>query len=299
MSKILLLPGIGDIYWVAVTLESFCKVHNLGKPDVYIWDIDGRRRSIEFVERIPFVNSKGYWDYPHKAVPNFSESYRTGENCVFPDFLGFDYYIAFNGWLQAGKAIDGAIPGVRTNWDFQLGRTDEDIMAERELHVKFPKGYIVAHLSGYGMFKHWIRKWGAEGCAELCEKVYKLTGLPVLLTGCEWDAPFADRVFRRIRNKAAKIYNYCTQTPPDQFYGMLHGASGVIGWCGGNTILATHLKVPTLMLWSEVYFKDPAFYNHACSPESLGNWYEPHVIEHVTPVQMAEAFKALLEKNNV
>lgn len=299
MSKILVLPGIGDIYWVATVLEDFCKVNNLGVPDVYIWDIDGRRRSIEFAQRIPFINTIGYFDAPHKNVEGFHESYRTGERCVFPGTLGFDYYIAFNGWLQAGKPIDGSIPGVKTNWSFQLLRTEEDLDAEAALRKAFPDGYILAHLSSFGMFRHWIKKWKSVGCAILVKHIQKATGLPVLITGCEWDAPFAEKIMQQLKGRHENIYNYCTLTTPDQFYGMLHGATGMVGWCGGNTILATHLKVPTLMLWSNVYFTEPAFYRHACSPESWENWYESRVIEESKPEIIAQEFVSLLKRRGV
>src|SRR5690606_25859798 len=50
-ARLLLLPGIGDIYWVAVKLAGWSAAY---RPQVAIWNFDGRPRSLEYVRRIPF-----------------------------------------------------------------------------------------------------------------------------------------------------------------------------------------------------------------------------------------------------
>lgn len=284
--KILVLPGMGDIYWTAVALEDFARFHGCDKPEVWVWNFDGRPRSLEYVERIPFVTAGGYWSEPHD-VPEFRESYLDDGRSVFPDFHGFDFYLSANGALRHGRTVEDAFAGYRTDWYFPLLQTDAERAHEEAARAKWGK-YIVAHFSEFGMFSHWVRAWGEGGCAQLVRLVQEETGRPVLLTGCEWDRPFASAVAKR-----ADAVSLCGATDLDAFFGLFRGASGCIGWCGGNTIKATYLRKPTLIAWSR-YFRDPRFYRNACPPDAWGQWYEAAVVEDETPRTVAARFIDLL-----
>lgn len=286
--KVLVLPGMGDIYWVAVALEDFARQHGCERPKVWIWDFDGRRRSAEYVERIPFVTFGGYWEHPNDG-PEFSESYMRDGRSVFPDFHGFDFYLSANGALRHGRTVEDAFAGYRTDWYFPLVRTEAEVAHEEQMRREHGR-YIVAHLSEFGMFSHWAKAWGVTGCASLVHWVRELTGLPVLLTGCEWDRPFAAKVAA-----ASKSISLCGETNLDEFFGLFRGAAGCIGWCGGNTIKATYLRKPTTIIWSR-YFKDPRFYRNACPPDAWGRWYEAAVVEDDTPRRVAARFADLFQR---
>ena len=61
--KILTIPGIGDIHWVMLKLESWIAKNCPGEiPEVHVWNFDGRPRSEDFVKRIPFVKFGGYFN---------------------------------------------------------------------------------------------------------------------------------------------------------------------------------------------------------------------------------------------
>lgn len=287
--KILLLPGMGDIYWCAVALQSFIKRHCPGEiPDVFVWDFDGRKRSLEYVERIPFLRAAGYWENPI-VQPEFNESYMRGGRSIFPGLGGFDFYLSANGVLRQGGTVEEAFKGYDTNWYFPMTRTEAEVEHGRAARERWGE-YIVAHISDFGMFKQWAKAWGVGGCAELVRGVQGATGLPVLLTGCEWDRPFAEAVAQK-----AGAQSVCGATDLDAFFGLFRNAAGCIGWCGGNTIKATYLKVPTLIIWSR-YFKDPRFYRNACPPDSWGGWYEAAVVEDGRPRHVVKRFASLMER---
>jgi hypothetical protein len=286
VARILVLPGIGDIYWVAIALEDFCRKHGIEKPEVCVWDFDGRRRSEEYVQRIPFVTSGGYWEHTHK-IPGFHESYMTGRKSVFPDFHGFDFYIAVNGALRVGRTVEQALPGIKTDWHFPILETSAEQVAGRMYQSLYGR-YIVTHFSAFGMFSEWVKAWGLEGCSQAVARIEQETGLPVLLTGSSWDDAFASQIAAR-----TGAVNLCGKTNTDQFFALFRNAAGCFGWCGGITILATYFKIPTLIVWSR-YFRNAGFYQNACSPESRDQWYRWKVVEGCTPEQAATAFAEMI-----
>lgn len=306
--RILVLPGLGDIYWIAVLLKSFLAKHGLERAEMSIWNFDGRPRSADFVRRIPFVDFGGYFEHPDgiswaRKDAVFQDSHRIGERWVYPGYAGFDYYLAVNGWIAyAGKTIEAAAEaeGLEPpDWNLELLTTPTETLAELEFQARYPNGYVVAFFSDHGMFRNWVQKWGARGCADLVAQIRRSSGLPVLLTGLEWDLPFARRVMIDLQRRKLTdgIENLCTRTPPDRFVGMLRGAAGVVGWCGGNTILSTHLRVPTLMGWSSTWFKQPRFFQTAVCTPSWGKWYAPFVVEGSRPTVLARTFLELLERD--
>lgn len=288
--KLLVLPGMGDVLWVATALQSFIAKHAPGeRPEVWIWDFDGRRRSLEYVERIPFVRAAGYWTHP-LVEPEFTESYMADGRSIFPDFHGFDFYLSANGVLRQGGTVNRAFRGYDIDWYFPITQTPAEL--EHLASAQQRGRYIVAHLSEFGMFRHWVGAWGLGGCAELVRGVQERTGLPVLLTGCEWDRPFAEQVAKRTGAE-----NLCGATDLDQFFGLFRAAAGCIGWCGGNTIKSVYLRRPTVIIWSG-YFKNPGFYRNACPPDAWNKWYEAAVVEKERPSEVADRFARLLERRS-
>lgn len=292
-ARILVLPGIGDIYWITVALEGFRARHGLGEIELHVWDFDGRRRGQEFVQRVPFVKSGGYHvNKPHPAkLPEFQDSYLTGKRSSFRGFHGFDFYLAVNGALRTGRTIEQAL-GCETEWTFPLRRTARELAAQATYEATYGE-YIVAHFSDFGIFKPWVKAWPLEDCALFVREIYRATGARVLLTGCTWDRPFSLEIQKHTGGAAVLLAG---ATNPDQFYGLLHGAKGVVGWCGGNTILATALGKPTWIGWSQKAFPDPRFFRNSCPPDTWNRTYKAGIVEHERPATAARRFLDALEE---
>ena len=73
-TKILLPPGIGDIYWVLTKLESFLEINNIDLPDIYIQEQGVKNRGLAFIEKFPFLNSKQYQKFPNGRPHQFTEA---------------------------------------------------------------------------------------------------------------------------------------------------------------------------------------------------------------------------------
>lgn len=158
--RILVIPGLGDIHWVALKLQSFIETHCPGeRPEVFIWNFDGRPRSAEFVQRLPFVRFGGYWDEPLDIDrPAFQRAYMTGEDDAVPGFHGFDWFLCVNGSLRVGKPIDEILPEYRVDWNypFEVRAGDErraDEIGEPYVLAYFTDHGLVAWMAGYG-FRH-------------------------------------------------------------------------------------------------------------------------------------------------
>lgn len=290
MSRILVLPGMGDIYWVAVALRSFCEREGIEDPEVWVWDFDGRRRSLEYVERIPFVRAGGYWQH-RNDMPEFHESYMVRGRSVFPDFHGFDFYLAPNGVLRKGGSLEDAFPGCDLDWYFPLRSTEAEVAAEAHYRERFGP-YVVAYFSEHGMFRRWVKAWNAEACAGFARNIAQATGRRVVLTGSSWDADFT----RAVAAHAPEAVNLCGATGPDEFWGLWRGADGCVGWCGGNTFQAVRLRKPTMILWSREYFPDERFWRNACPPDAWGQWYDTPSVEGTSPKAAMRRFLGVMER---
>lgn len=290
--RILVIPGLGDIHWVALKLQSFIRHHGLTEPpEVHIWNFDGRPRSLDFVRRIPFVRAGGYWDEPldrHKKL--FNEVYMTGARDVVEGTGGFDWLICVNGSLRVGRRIDTEIlPKLETDWNYPLTITEAEDEFGRRIAAQVGP-YVLLYFSDHGMFRQWIKHWPAESIRRFIAHLQSvLPGHRLILTGSSWDAGFNERLVM------PGVMNLCGKTTLDELLGLVRRASAFAGWCGGNTILSTHLNTPTVMLWSD-YFRDRRFQTNWIDAARLGAVYQPRNVEQTTPEAAACCVAELLAR---
>lgn len=284
----LMLPGMGDIYWSLVKLRALHRRDYPGcpEPSVYLWDIDGRRRSDGYVRRVPWVHFGGH--IAGKADRDFEEVYYRAGRWLIPNKFGMDYLMAFNGWLRQGKSLEEAAPGLASDWRFPLHQPLEERAAEADARRVWGR-YIVVYVSDHGMFRQWRDTWGVKGCADYVRAVAVRTGALPIFTGSAWDTAFGSAVAELVPG-AVDIVG---KTDLDQFMGILRGAVGCIGWCGGNTIQAVQLGIPTQIVWSG-YFPHKDFFRNACPPDAWGKTYQAATIERVRPTVAAEAAAHLI-----
>jgi hypothetical protein len=155
-ARILVLPGMGDIHWVALKLRAFCESQGIEKPELWIWDIDGRKRSLEFVQRLPMATAGGYWEQALTADirPAFFGSYMRPGADVVPGFMGFDWFLCFNGSLRWGRNLERDIlPGLAADWGYELAQTREEAMLGEAFRAT--GRYVLLYFSGHGMFSHY------------------------------------------------------------------------------------------------------------------------------------------------
>lgn len=250
--KILLLPGLGDVHWVLLKLQDWLRAqgHKNITPEVSIWDFDGRPRTIDYFDRVPWVKNGGYFTEPlepHKEM--FRSLYMTPGINYYKDFLGFDYIIGTNGDMRNGVPFKDILDGAACNHEYGPVLKPEDT-SYGEVAKKFYGQYFVLCFSDLGMFRtHWTPCMRASQIKRMLAELKRaFPNYKLVFTGCTWDAPFMQKIL------AKKDINLVGQTNLGQFLGLLQYSAAYIGWCGGNSIIAQHLQIPTIVWWSKRYF---------------------------------------------
>lgn len=285
-TRILVIPGIGDLHWVALKLASFCEVHGIKHPEVWVWNFDDRPRSLEFVQRLPFVKAGGYWNQPltNEWRTAFNSCYMLGTKDVISPFGEFDYFICINGALRQGRKIADILPECQIEWDYPLRRTSEELMFGSEQN--WQGQYLLLYFSDQGMFLQWLKAWPIAKVANFIDTLHKL--LPeyrLLLTGSAWDQNFTDELIKKVTAPTEYLVGH---TNFDQFMGLIRYASGFVGWCGGNTIVSTHIGTPTYMLWSDYFCK--GMQTNWVDPNKIGRIYSYDNVANISEIEAAKRF---------
>lgn len=260
--KILVLPGLGDIHWVMLKMESFIEQHCPGeKPEIWIWDFDGRRRGAEFVKRISFVKFGGYWEAPIRAGRGlFERAYMVNQDQLTQGFHHFDYFFCVNGGLRVGDNFETQIlPEYKVNWNYQIDLDDIEPCPW--------ENYVMFCFSDFGMFSKWVQQLPEAEIQKTLKNIQE-RGYEIVLTGSEWDKAFTKKI------EINKAINLCGETSLDDLFALMKGAKAFVGWCGGNTMIAPHIGTKTLMLWSN-YFKHQGFWTNWIRPDLINKTYFP------------------------
>ncbi len=283
--KILLIPGIGDVHWCMLKMESFIKQHCPGeRPEIWLWNFDGRPRTRGFIERIPFVKWGGYWNEPIRKEDKrlFNEMYLQDGANIVSDFHGFDYFICFNGALRSGRGMGDIMPDLDINWNYEIEAYQEDEAWADNLFKGKP--FVMAYFSGHGMFKRWVNQMPA---IQISSMLTQIQG-PVYLTGMEWDQRFSRQI------KGRNITNIVGETTFGQLFAMMRRARCFMGWCGGNTIVCTHIGTPTFVFWSQYFPKD--FWSNWVDPGQVESTYFPRNVKKYKPEADLKMINGLMEK---
>lgn len=270
--SVLLPPGIGDSYWSIVKLPGLMKA--LGQETMDAWVADGgdnRRRSLEWVQKIPWLKAAGYRTYPLSDA-RFREAYMEAKRYWFRDVAGCDHFLAFNGRMRFGADIDLLEERWGSDWYPRLFVPLEEREAEARYREEFGR-YVVAFFVPHGMYKDWLKEMPLRRIKSEVLDVLVKRGYTVLFMGAQWDVQSTHyRLAEDYRRQGCdKVIDLSGKTTLPEMFGLLRGACGVVGWPAGNTIMATMLKRPTLLYWNR-YF-DERFWRYACPPDSRGRWY--------------------------
>ncbi len=250
MKTILLMPGLGDIHWILLKLQAWLNEKGwVDKPEVWIWDIDNRPRSIDYFDYVPWVKKGGYFHLPligeDKRI--FDTLYlHKGSYDAAPNFHGFDMLFGTNGNMRNGVPFTEIMEGFPCNYEYGPVGINDSFLD----FVKRP--YILCGFSNHGMFGgKWVKHITPEVISGLIRGIRVEFGdrFDFVFTGCEWDKPYADKCCARTTFK-----NICGKTDLHQFLSLIKNASAYMGFCGGNSIMAQHLGIPTVEWWSKTYF---------------------------------------------
>lgn len=269
--NILVPPGIGDIYWVMVKLQSFLRERQITvPPNVHIVSLDSAKdRSADYVRMVPFVRGAGYKQCNrHSSL--WKEAYMQDGKTVFLNKEGCEYFIAYNGVTRHGHSIDVVDPQWECNWLFKHFRSLEQVQYGARLQEEIGP-YYLGYFINHGMYKRWLLEFNEGMISSTLERIARETGRKIVLIGAKWDENGLNQQLVNL-DKTDSIVDLTGKTSLEQAFGVIEGSSGVIGFPSGMTVLATAFRKPTLMFWHD-YFHENFFWN-ACPPQSRGNWYD-------------------------
>jgi len=277
--SILLPPGIGDSYWSVVKLPGMIEAMGLDLVDLWVSDGDNKRRSLEWIRKLPWGNAKGY--IQHKVTaPAFHEAYMQNGRYLFEDVQGCDYFLAFNGVMRFGADLDRVEKDWGSEWFPRMFQSSQEKKAEREFRERFGK-FVVAYFVEHGMYAQWLAQLNPLTISKIL-KMIKDAGYEVVFMGAEWDKKC---LHHQLALEVGGV-DLAGQTSLDEMFGLIRASSGVIGWPAGNTIMATVLKKQTTLFWSS-YF-DERFWKFSCPPEARGEWYHWHCTGRFEEKQITE-----------
>lgn len=301
-TKIMLPPGLGDIYWVMTKMEAFCKDRGIGIPDVFIQSHDFQdsstcKRSEEYITRLPIVRYRGTNDIPKRHISK--KKLHHGQHWILDDIHGMDHYIGFNGLISPRRGRDGwaphsleeIAPHLAVDYYPRMFVSLDEMRLEKQLRTEYPEGFIIAYFIGHGMYKRsWLKQFGISKIARTIEIMKQKTGKSIHLLGAEWD------VRQKIHNAMASIpgvVDKTGQTTLPQVFAYLRAADGVVGFPSGLTIMSTVFKTPTVMLWSQRF--KPGFWQNCCPRDAAENWYITMDVRKATPVGVCSNLQRVME----
>lgn len=284
--SVLVPPGIGDSYWSIVKLPGMMREQlKVDEVDVYVSEGgDGRKRSLEWLRKIPWLKACGYRDN-NVRTPVFQEAYMRNGRYWFQGVGGCDHFLAFNGVLRYGADLDKVRPEWGSEWYPPLFESLEERKAIREFRERFTSKYVVAYFVDHGMYKQWLKELRVNEVAEGL-KLIREAGYHVVFMGAGWDKNGLPSQLARM----IKGMDITGETTIDEMFALLKGSCGVVGWPAGNTFMGVMLRKQTLLMWNK-YFRSE-FWAHSCPRDSWNKWYW----WDSTRVDFKESVKGFLER---
>lgn len=307
MTTILVPPGIGDIYWVMVKLRGFCRYHGIEQPEIWVDAPNDKKRSKEFVERIPFVKFGGYFD-SSATTPTDSitldgrnrrkfgttsqeriDAYTQAGKHVFQNVDGFDWFISYNGLINAGKSLDEIDTEWPAEWDLHLTQDNEEELYGKELRDSIGP-YITAAFFDAGFYRMWIKELGATKIYTMLAEIADRCDVKIVLTGASWDESKINSQIIALDAGNGRIVSLIGKTTLSQYIGALKYSKGCIGFPAGNTMMGVVYGVPTCLIWND--FFNSRMHVNALPPNS--KHYLPVNTKH-KPEEIASSFIEMLD----
>lgn len=282
-TRILVPPGIGDIYWVMVKLRSFLAANNLTDPELTVVSdpdpLEAYLRGIEFIEMFPWVRVSNL-----KSVPNdrslqhiWDEAYKGPGRSVFPDVMGYDYFIAYNGVINSGGYLESC-DEYACNWTVPPA-----------VHIHTPTKYMLCFFPFLGTYQSHEADFPLECIAEVINRQVLLTGFIPIFLGSKTEAVY-DEKQKDLIGRIPHAMDLVGRTSLTKVMGLLRGTSLIFGYHSGIPNLGAAMGKPTVLLWDDRY---PDSTSLACIPPKVRRkTYIPLATKTVTADSIESAIEA-------
>ncbi len=160
VTRILIPAGIGDTYWIMVKMQSFLEKNKLHKPVIIVlsesnsYDL-ARIRSVPFLKMIPFVTiGDPEWITVDPVNPRsvelqniYDESRIKYGRSIFPGFMGYEYFISYNGWINTGHLLED--DDIECDWYFPINDISGTQKITKEQTIKNFGRYAIFYFSNF------------------------------------------------------------------------------------------------------------------------------------------------------
>lgn len=264
VTRILVPPGIGDIYWVLVKLRSFIERNNLAKPELTVVshpdEYDSHLRSISFLEMIPWITI-GNPQY----VPNadgleklWDEAYAGPGRSVFPEVMGYDYLIAYNGCINSGGLIETA-DEYECDWTIPIDMPPAIYAVDG--HEKF----MLCFFPFVGTYASHERDFPIPLIAESINRFTSETGITPVFMGGKLEQNRDERRHELMELVPSGI-DIAGKTSIREVFSLLQGCQMLFGYHSGIPNLGAAMGKPSVFLWDDRF---PESTSYACMPPSV------------------------------
>jgi SAM-dependent methyltransferase len=260
--RILVPAGIGDAFWVMTKLQGFLRERGItDPPDILVQDAGGPKRTAPFIRTVPFVHAAGY-EVLRTHHPIWQQAYMQDAATVYErPFPSIDWFLAYNGVMRHGRSLADVDPQWAPDWHPRLHVSKEAIAFHDACRAEGP--YILAYFTDAGMYRKWLDAFPPEQIRDALRLLEARLGMRVLFMGAEWDRGMSGEALAQTE---AGWVDLVGETTYDQMVGAILGASLVVGYPAGNTILASVFRVPSVLLWHRYFV--PEFWTNACAPDA-------------------------------
>jgi len=278
-SRIFLPPGIGDLHWIMMKMRSFTQLHLGGqRPDVWLMDAGDKNRASEYVARCPSVRYCGTYGPQWGGWLHMEMLHRSG---VLQNTDGFDWILCANPHLERDGNLATWLPDCEIAWEYELEERDGDADLAEEVLADGP--YVLASFFRDGWYAdHYLSHFDTVRIAAALRQIARRHR--VLLTGASWDIPFLSE----IAVASGVSVELVGKTSCAQLLSLLRRCSGYVGHPAGNGIMATHFRVPTVLLWSSTRHRH-ALWHSWVRPGDHGIRYQALDVVGLSIDQVVEA----------
>lgn len=275
VTRILVPPGIGDIYWVLVKLRGLASRYNWARPELtVVTQPDPMNRHLHSV---PYLEMFDWFDIGDPStVANatahnnvWEEGYSVNGRPVFENIQGYDAFISYNGRLNNGGYLeDDSLP---CEWHPMMSASTETaIQAAKSAYENvFGRDAVVLYFPFYGSYINYEREFPISTMATAINKFTSNTALLPVVVGAAWDD---NAMMQNLLNRIDRPYiNLLGKTDLSQVFAVLRAARIVIGYQAGPVQLAAGNGKKTLLLW-DGRFHDNMMYS-IVPPDVRGTSY--------------------------
>lgn len=249
--KLLLPPGVGDVYWPLVKTQAFLKREGITPPvEAYVAaprakKYDSHARAFPFLAMFPFLHSTGECLFNQRDAI-WQEAYLQEGRSIFENVLGCDYFLSWNGHQRAGKNLEDVDPDLACNWSLPRFISLKEEQYREAAIVQYGK-YLVLYWVFQGTNGRILNHFSVRDIAAAVQSIVSATGLTPVLVGAAWDRD--DKALAELsRLLPGNTVNLLGKTTLEELFGLIRGSRAVVGMDSGITIMAAVFGIKTVLL---------------------------------------------------